>query len=146
MKSGAEFMRGFGKSHAKSNSPSKMSRPRGRKFNLQRQREFNQLIRPQSLIVFEIKDETEVEIVQSSKKIKVMEQEARTNADGDVEIDLDPVMVEKEVIIETVEVGIQSDEIDVEYLMNVIKRKIEENKEKNSSGGVNKQTRVEMQR
>ncbi len=87
-----------------------------------------------------------MEIVQSSKKIKVMEQEARTNADGDVEIDLDPVMVEKEVIIETVEVGIQSDEIDVEYLMNVIKRKIEENKEKNSSGGVNKQTRVEMQR
>ncbi len=58
-----------------------------------------------------------MEIVQSSKKIKVMEQEARTNADGDVEIDLDPVMVEKEVVIETFEVGIQTDEIEVKYLM-----------------------------
>jgi hypothetical protein len=72
---------------------------------------------PQSKIYFEIAVEIEVEIVQSSKKIKVMEQEARTNADGDVEIDLDPVMVEKEVVIETFEVGIQTDEIEVKYLM-----------------------------
>ncbi len=73
--------------------------------------------------------ETEVEIVQSSKKIKVMEQEAQTNADGDVEIDLDPVMVEKEVIIETFEVGIQTDQFEVKYLMeDLIENNIEEKK------------------
>ena len=110
-------MTGFGKSHAKLNTASRMSRPKGRKINLQYQREFNLLIRPESKIVFEIAVETEVEIVPSSKKIKLMEQEAQTNADGDIEIDLDPVVVEKEVMIETFEVGIQTDQIEVKYLM-----------------------------
>jgi hypothetical protein len=117
MKSGAKFMTGFGKSNAKLNTASRMSRPKGRKINLQYQREFNVLIRPESKIVFEIAVETEVEIVPSSKKIKLMEKEAQTNADGDIEIDLDPVVVEKEVTIETFEVGIQTDQIEVKYLM-----------------------------
>ncbi len=121
-------MTGFGESHVKLSSASRMSRPSGRKINLQCVREFKQLVSPESKLVFEIADETEVEIVQSSKKIKVMEQEAQTNGDGDVEIDLAPVMVEKEVTIETFEVGIQSDQIEVKHLMEVIKQKIEEKK------------------
>jgi hypothetical protein len=129
MKSGAKFMTGFGKSHAKLNTASRMSRPKGRKINLQYQREFNLLIRPESKIVFEIAVETEVEIVPSSKKIKLMEQEAQTNADGDIEIDLDPVVVEKELMIETFEVGIQTDQIEVKYLMDeLIEENIEEQK------------------
>ncbi len=122
-------MTGFGKSHAKLNTASRMSRPKGRKINLQYQREFNLLIRPESKIVFEIAVETEVEIVPSSKKIKLMEQEAQTNADGDIEIDLDPVVVEKELMIETFEVGIQTDQIEVKYLMDeLIEENIEEQK------------------
>jgi hypothetical protein len=62
---------------------------------------------------FKIAVEAKVEIVKSSKKIKVIEQEAQTNAYGDVEIDLAPVMVVKEVTIETFEVGIQTDEFEV---------------------------------
>ncbi len=47
----------------------------------------------------------------------VVQQEPQINAYGEIEIDLPPVMVEKEVLIETFEVGIQTENMEIKYLL-----------------------------
>jgi hypothetical protein len=58
-----------------------------------------------------------VEVLNSSKKMVVVQQEPQINAYGEIEIDLPPVMVEKEVLIETFEVGIQTENMEIKYLL-----------------------------
>lgn len=56
------------------------------------------------------------------------------NADGEIEIDLPPVFVEKEVTLETFEVGIQTDEIELKYLLqDSIDQRMAEVKNKNQA-------------
>ena len=39
------------------------------------------------------------------------------NADGDIEIDLPPIVVEKEVIVDTFDVGIQTEDVEMIYVL-----------------------------
>lgn len=54
------------------------------------------------------------------------------NADGEIEIDMPPVLVEKEVVIETCEVGIQTENMEVKYLLQEsLEESLEDQKRRN---------------
>ena len=49
--------------------------------------------------------------------MRYSEQYPQMNADGDIEIDLPPIVVEKEVIVDTFDVGIQTEDVEMIYVL-----------------------------